>query len=115
MGKVGKSGTRPEERKETSGRESLKAALGRVPVVAAVDLGASKVACFIMRAWAPTFFRRPTFGWPSLPALAAPRPEAVAPVDPPRRRKREPGPVAALPVPAGAGESVGLLRAMPTG
>jgi len=30
-------------------REALKAALGRSPVVAAVDLGASKVACFIMK------------------------------------------------------------------
>ncbi|MGA0599650.1 cell division protein FtsA [Caulobacter sp. KR2-114] len=30
-------------------REGLKAALGRAPVVAAVDLGASKVACFIMK------------------------------------------------------------------
>lgn len=30
-------------------RETLKAALGRSPVVAAVDLGASKVACFIMK------------------------------------------------------------------
>ncbi|MET0293572.1 MAG: cell division protein FtsA, partial [Phenylobacterium sp.] len=50
MTKVGKAGTKSEERRESSGRESLKAALGRVPVVAAVDLGASKVACFIMRA-----------------------------------------------------------------
>jgi cell division protein FtsA len=31
------------------GRDALKAALGRSPVVAAVDLGASKVACFIMK------------------------------------------------------------------
>mgnify|MGYP003747173827 CR=1 FL=1 len=38
---------RDEERKDN--RESLKAALGRQPVVAAVDLGASKVACFIMK------------------------------------------------------------------
>src|SRR5471030_3291579 len=30
-------------------REALKAALGRATVVAAVDLGASKVACFIMK------------------------------------------------------------------
>ncbi|HWA61642.1 MAG TPA: cell division protein FtsA, partial [Caulobacteraceae bacterium] len=30
-------------------RDGLKAALGRSPVVAAVDLGASKVACFIMK------------------------------------------------------------------
>ncbi|MFI4933314.1 MAG: cell division protein FtsA [Caulobacterales bacterium] len=30
-------------------RDGLKAALGRAPVTAAVDLGASKVACFIMR------------------------------------------------------------------
>src|SRR5258707_10923439 len=35
------------ERRE--GRDALKAALGRAPVVAAVDLGASKVACFIMK------------------------------------------------------------------
>ena len=39
--------TRAEARKE--GRDGLKAALGRQPVVAAVDLGASKVACFIMK------------------------------------------------------------------
>lgn len=38
---------RIEERKE--GREGLKAALGRQPVIAAVDLGASKVTCFIMK------------------------------------------------------------------
>ncbi|HVK41138.1 MAG TPA: hypothetical protein VM471_01560, partial [Phenylobacterium sp.] len=38
--------TRVEDRKES--REGLKAALGRQPVVAAVDLGASKVTCFIM-------------------------------------------------------------------
>src|SRR5690606_27145234 len=51
MVKLGKSGAvRGEERREAGGRESLKAALGRVPVVAAVDLGASKVACFIMKA-----------------------------------------------------------------
>jgi len=31
------------------GREGFKTALGRPPVVAAVDLGASKVACFIMK------------------------------------------------------------------
>ncbi len=31
------------------GREALKAALGRQPLTAAVDLGASKVACFIMK------------------------------------------------------------------
>src|SRR5665213_3707679 len=36
------------ERRE--GREGLKRALGRSTVVAAVDLGASKVACFIMKA-----------------------------------------------------------------
>src|SRR5271156_2051342 len=30
-------------------REGLKLPLGRAPLVAAVDLGASKVACFIMR------------------------------------------------------------------
>lgn len=39
--------TRLEERKES--REGLKAALGRQPVTAAVDLGASKVTCFIMK------------------------------------------------------------------
>ena len=39
--------TRLEERRET--RDGLKAALGRQPVVAAVDLGASKVSCFIMK------------------------------------------------------------------
>src|SRR5712664_1704771 len=38
---------RVSERKE--GRDGLKAALVRTPVVAAVDLGASKVACFIMK------------------------------------------------------------------
>jgi cell division protein FtsA len=32
------------------GREGLKLPIGRTPVTAAVDLGASKVACFIMRA-----------------------------------------------------------------
>lgn len=39
--------TRVEERRES--REGLKAALSRQPVVAAVDLGASKVTCFIMK------------------------------------------------------------------
>ena len=39
--------TRVEDRKES--REGLKAALSRQPVVAAVDLGASKVTCFIMK------------------------------------------------------------------
>lgn len=42
------SNQRIDERKD--GRESLKAALGRTPVVAAVDLGAAKVSCFIMKA-----------------------------------------------------------------
>ena len=42
------------ERTETratrrEGREALKSALGRAGAVAAVDLGASKVSCFIMR------------------------------------------------------------------
>ena len=32
------------------GRDGLKLTLGRSPVVAAVDLGASKVACFILKA-----------------------------------------------------------------
>jgi hypothetical protein len=49
-----------------------------------------------------------------LPTFGA-RPAAVAPVDPLRPRPRDAGPVAALPVPAGAEESVGLLRAMPPG
>src|SRR3954463_5868013 len=39
-----KIATRPDEKKD-----GLKAALGRTPAVAAVDLGASKVACFIMK------------------------------------------------------------------
>ena len=45
-----------KERRETpahserrDNRDGLKAALGRSPVIAAVDLGASKVACFIMK------------------------------------------------------------------
>jgi cell division protein FtsA len=38
---------RPVEKKD--GREGLKAALVRPPVVAAVDLGAAKVTCFIMK------------------------------------------------------------------
>ncbi|HEX3699268.1 MAG TPA: cell division protein FtsA [Phenylobacterium sp.] len=42
-----KTAPKPEEKKD--GREGLKAALGRAPVVAAVDLGASKVTCFIMK------------------------------------------------------------------
>jgi cell division protein FtsA len=37
------------ERRVGTSRDGLKAALGRAPVVAAVDLGASKVACFIMK------------------------------------------------------------------
>ncbi|MDO8902474.1 MAG: cell division protein FtsA, partial [Phenylobacterium sp.] len=40
-------GTKTVDR--NSSRESLKAALGRQPLVAAVDLGASKVSCFIMK------------------------------------------------------------------
>src|SRR3954462_9962557 len=39
-----KTAPRTDEKKD-----SLKAALARTPVVAAVDLGASKVACFIMK------------------------------------------------------------------
>src|SRR5881394_4294832 len=39
--------SRAEARKDS--REGLKAALVRSPIVAAVDLGASKVACFIMK------------------------------------------------------------------
>jgi len=46
MAKDVKTATRPEAQ---SGREGLKAALSRTPVVAAVDLGASKVTCFIMK------------------------------------------------------------------
>src|SRR5258708_35910906 len=42
-----RAGAAQSERRE--GREALKAALGRSPAVAAVDLGASKVACFIMK------------------------------------------------------------------
>ncbi len=38
-----------ERQSRRKGRETIKAALGRPPVVAAVDLGASKVACFIMK------------------------------------------------------------------
>ena len=40
-------GAKTVDRKDN--RESLKAALGRQPLVAAVDLGASKVSCFIMK------------------------------------------------------------------
>lgn len=40
-------GTKTTDR--NAGRESLKSALGRQPLVAAVDLGASKVSCFIMK------------------------------------------------------------------
>jgi len=40
---------RPTNDQRQESRETLKAALGRSPVVAAVDLGASKVACFIMK------------------------------------------------------------------
>src|SRR5881394_892201 len=39
--------SRAEARKDS--REGLKAALVRSPIVAAVDLGASKVTCFIMK------------------------------------------------------------------
>ena len=38
-----------EAKQRRNGRDTLKAALGRAPVVAAVDLGAAKVACFIMK------------------------------------------------------------------
>jgi len=38
-----------EAERRSGGRDSLKSALGRSPVTAAVDLGASKVACFIMK------------------------------------------------------------------
>jgi cell division protein FtsA len=47
MGKDVKTAHRPQAAQ--SGREGLKAALGRTPVTAALDLGASKVACFIMK------------------------------------------------------------------
>jgi len=40
---------RPTNDQRQEGRETLKAALGRSPAVAAVDLGASKVACFVMK------------------------------------------------------------------
>ena len=39
----------PAQADRRDNRDGLKAALGRSPVVAAVDLGASKVACFIMK------------------------------------------------------------------
>src|SRR5438034_11345987 len=42
-----KLAAKPDEKKDA--REGLKAALVRPPVVAAVDLGASKVTCFIMK------------------------------------------------------------------
>jgi len=42
-----KLAAKPEEKKDA--REGLKAALVRPPLVAAVDLGASKVTCFIMK------------------------------------------------------------------
>ena len=41
--------TLAEAERRGAGRESRKSALGRAPVTAAVDLGASKVACFIMK------------------------------------------------------------------
>jgi len=37
------------ERRMGPPRDGLKVGLGRSPVIAAVDLGASKVACFIMK------------------------------------------------------------------
>jgi cell division protein FtsA len=43
------SKTTPRNENAQAGRESLKAALGRTPAIAAVDLGASKIACFIMK------------------------------------------------------------------
>src|SRR3569623_3173297 len=42
-----KTAIRETDKKD--GREGLKAALVRAPVVAAVDLGAAKVTCFIMK------------------------------------------------------------------
>ncbi len=42
--------TAATQTRRREGREGLKLPLGRAPVLAAVDLGASKVACFIMRA-----------------------------------------------------------------
>ena len=39
--------SRSDDRKQA--RDGLKAALARQPVIAAVDLGASKVACFVMK------------------------------------------------------------------
>src|ERR687896_2567601 len=47
-----KTATRPEPKKDEArkdSRDGLKAALAPPKVVAAVDLGASKVACFIMK------------------------------------------------------------------
>ena len=43
------AGDRREGQRASSHGAALKTALGRSPVVAAVDLGASKVACFIMK------------------------------------------------------------------
>src|SRR3569832_1206553 len=42
-------GAPPAQAARRDNRETLKSALGRSPVVAAVDLGAAKVACFIMK------------------------------------------------------------------
>src|SRR5690349_24570859 len=44
-----KAGPRPAPGKGAERKDGLKAALVRPPVVAAVDLGASKVTCFIMK------------------------------------------------------------------
>ena len=44
---MAKTLTRQDDRKQAG--DSLKAALARQPVIAAVDLGASKVACFVMK------------------------------------------------------------------
>ena len=49
LGKGKLAKTRPQDRRDQP-KDGLKAALSRQPVIAAVDLGASKVACFIMKA-----------------------------------------------------------------
>ena len=51
MDQMLKTASRVEGKKDArkDGRDGLKAALARPPLVAAVDLGASKVTCFIMK------------------------------------------------------------------
>ena len=51
MDQMLKTASRADQKTSTrkDNRDGLKAALVRPPVVAAVDLGASKVTCFIMK------------------------------------------------------------------